>query len=568
MYKTPTNKEIAALFSSIADSLEIRSVDEFRVRAFRNGARNIEGMDIDVADTVSEGRLDLLPGIGPKLGIVIDEYVRTRTSQELDKAREGIPPGLFEVLRIRGLGPKTVGKVFEELKIEDLDSLERTATSGRLQSVPGIGARKVESILIEIQKLRERRGRRLLADALPVAQALLGELLKVEGVANAALVGEARRGVPVVSGIALLIAANNSTTVIDGSRSIVPNSNAGERTFSGTFEDGFNVRVTVCGPTDFGASLIFETGSDSHTDSLRVIARERGVELENGAAFANEQQLYEALGLPLIPPELRESGDEIGAAQNGTLPELLAANDLVGDLHCHTRWSDGSNSIEEMAAAAREHGRGYLAISDHSVSLTVARGLDESRVAGQSAAVKEVDRVVDGIEILHGTEVDILTDGSLDYSDKLLSTLDWVSAAVHSGFRQSSEDMTKRIVAAIRDPNVDSVAHPTGRLLNSRDGYDLDIDAVLEAAAETGTALEINAMPDRLDLPEEHARKAAAMGIPIVINTDSHSIEHLDYLMYGVTAGRRSWLTASDVLNTRDVEALRAWRDERRRRHS
>ena len=218
-----------------------------------------------------------------------------------------------------------------------------------------------------------------------------------------------------------------------------------------------------------------------------------------------------------------------------------------------------------MAAAARELGRAYLAISDHSRSLTVAHGLEVARVAEQSEAVKEANRAVDGIDILHGTEVDILTDRSLDYPDELLSKLDWVSAAIHSGFGQSSKDMTKRVVAAIRNPHVDSVAHPTGRLLNSRDGYELDIDAVLEAAAETGTALEINAMPDRLDLPEEPARKAAKMGVPIVINTDSHSMHHLDYLTYGITAGRRSWLSASHVLNTRDIEGLRAWREKRRR---
>ncbi len=317
MYKTPTNKEIAALFNAIADSLEIRSVDEYRVRAFRNGARNIEGMDIDVADAVSDGRLDLLPGIGQKLGGVIDEYVRTRTSQELDQAREGIPPGLFEVLEIRGLGPKTVGKLFEELKIEDLDSLEQTATSGTLRSVPGMGAKKVETILLEIQKLRERRGRRLLATASPVAQAILGELLNVEGVANGTLVGEARRGVPVVSGISFLVATNNPGAVVDRFRSIVPTSNASERSASGTFEDGFEAHLTVCPPASFSANLVFETGSDAHSHALWSIARERGVELDNGAAFANEEELYEALGLPLIPPELREGGDEIGAAQNG-----------------------------------------------------------------------------------------------------------------------------------------------------------------------------------------------------------------------------------------------------------
>ena len=568
MYKTPSNKEIAALLKAIADSLEIRSVDEFRVRAFRGGARNVEKMEIDVADAVSAGRLDVLPGIGKRLGAVIDEYVRTGASTDLADAQEGIPPGLFEVLEIRGLGPKTVGKLLDELKIDGVDSLEQSAASGELRSLPGMGPKKVEKILLEIEKLRARRGRRLLADSLSAANPILARLLGLDNVANAALVGAARRGVPVVGRISLLVAAGDPGPVIDVVRSTVPRPESGERSVSGTFEDGFEVLVNVCPPAKFGVELVLATGSDSHCDALRSIAGERGVELRNGTGFANEEEVYKALGLPLIPPELREGNGETEAARNGALPNLLTANDLEGDLHCHTRWSDGAHSIEEMAAAARELGRAYLAISDHSHSLTVAHGLDPARVAEQAQAVKEANRAVDGIDILHGTEVDILTDGSLDYPDELLSKLDWVSAAVHSGFGQSSKDMTQRVVAAIRNPYVDSVAHPTGRLLNSRDGYELDIDAVLEAAAETGTALEINAMPDRLDLPEEPARKAAEMGVPIVINTDSHSMHHLDYLTYGVTAGRRSWLSASDVLNTRRLEALSDWREERRRIHS
>ena len=567
MYKTPPNKEIAALLKAIADSLEIRSVDEFRVRAFRGGARNVEKMEVDVADAVSAGRLDILPGIGKRLGAVIDEYVRTGVSTDLAEAQEGIPAGLFEVLEIRGLGPKTVGKLFDELEIDGVDSLEQVAASGELRSLPGMGPKKVERILAEIEKLRARRGRRLLADSLSVAQSIITKLLGVKGVADASLVGAVRRGVPVTGRVLLLVAAGDPESVIEFARSILPKPESSELSMSGTYEDGFEVRIDVCPPAEFVLNLLLSTGSASHCDALWSISRERGVQLQNGAGFASEAEVYRALGLPPIPPELREGIGEIDAAQNGTLPDLLTASDLQGDLHCHTRWSDGAHSIEEMAASARELGRAYLAISDHSRSLTVAHGLEIARVAEQSEAVKEANRAVDGIDILHGTEVDILTDGSLDYPDELLSKLDWVSAAVHSGFGQSSEDMTKRVVAAIRNPYVDSVAHPTGRLLNSRDGYELDVDAVLEAAAETGTALEINAMPDRLDLPEEPARKAAEMGVPIVINTDSHSMHHLDYLTYGVTAARRSWLRASDVLNTRDIEGLRDWREQRRRTH-
>ena len=565
MYKTPSNKEIAALLKAIADSLEIRSVDEFRVRAFRGGARNVEKMEIDVADAVSSGRLDILPGIGKRLGAVIDEYVRTGASTDLAQAQEGIPPGLFEILEIRGLGPKTVGKFFDELKIDGVDSLERTAASGELRSLPGMGPKKVERILAEIEKLRARRGRRLLADSLSVAQPFIAKLSGVEGVVNASLVGAARRGVPVIGRVSLLVATGDPGPLIEVARSIIPKPESNGRSVWGTFEDGFEVRVNVCPPAEFVPNLVLATGSPSHCEALRSIARERGVQLQNGGGFANEAEVYQALGLPPIPPELREGAGEIDAARNGKLPELVAASDLAGDLHCHTRWSDGAHSIEEMAATARELGRAYLAISDHSRSLTVAHGLEIERVAEQSEAIKEANRAVDGIDILHGTEVDILTDGSLDYPDELLGKLDWVSAAVHSGFGQSSEDMTRRVVAAIRNPHVDSVAHPTGRLLNGRDGYELDVDAVLEAAAETGTALEINAMPDRLDLPEEPSRKAAEMGVPIVINTDSHSMHHLDYLTYGVTAARRSWLRASDVLNTRSFEDLRNWREERRR---
>ena len=279
MYKTPSNKEIAALLKAIADSLEIRSVDEFRVRAFRGGARNVEKMEIDVADAVSAGRLDILPGIGKRLGSVIDEYVRTGASTDLADAQEGIPPGLFEVLEIRGLGPKTVGKLFDELKIDGVDSLEQMAASGELRSLPGMGPKKVERILVEIEKLRARRGRRLLADSLSVAQPVIAKLLGVESVTNAALVGAARRGVPVLGRVSVLVAAGDLGSVIDVIRSTVPKPESGKRSVSGTFEDGFQVRINVCPPAKFGVNLVFTTGSDSHCEALRSIAGERGVEL-------------------------------------------------------------------------------------------------------------------------------------------------------------------------------------------------------------------------------------------------------------------------------------------------
>ena len=274
--------------------------------------------------------------------------------------------------------------------------------------------------------------------------------------------------------------------------------------------------------------------------------------------------MYAALGLEFIAPELREDRGEVDAAGRNALPALVATGDLRGDLHCHTRWSDGAHSIEQMARAGLEQGHEYIVISDHSVSLTVARGIDADRLGEQRRAIHEANQKIDGVAILSGTEVDILSDGRLDYADEVLADLDWVSAAVHSGFRQSSAIMTERVVTAIRNPHVDSIAHPTGRLLNSRDGYEIDMDTVLEAAAETGTALEVNAMPDRLDLPEEDARKAIGMGIPIVINSDSHSTEHLEYLRYGITASRRAWLSAENVINTRNLDGLRAWREDRR----
>lgn len=564
MYKTPTNKEIATLLNSIADSLEIRSVDQCRVRAFRNGARNVEGMDIEVADAVSEGRLDLLPGIGQKLGGVIDEYVRTRSSQELDQAREGIPAGLFEILGVRGIGPKTAGRLLNELEIESLEDLEQSAASGRLRSLPRMGPKKVETILIEIEKLRLRRGLRLLADALDVAIPLLDDIRSDSSVTEASVVGDGRRGVPIVGDMTILAASADPDAVLSRFRGLCRATDVNGGTATGVADDGLIVRLSVCDPAGFARELVLETGSDAHLERLRQVAAGRSIDLDDLSGLPDERAVYAELGLEFIPAELREDRGEVDAAGRNALPALVATGDLSGDLHCHTRWSDGAHSIEQMARAGLEQGHEYLVISDHSVSLTVARGLDAERLGEQGRAIDEANQEIDGLAILRGTEVDILSDGKLDYGDEVLAGLDWVSAAVHSGFRQSSEIMTERVVSAIRNPHVDSIAHPTGRLLNSRDGYEIDMDAVLEAAAETGTALEINAMPDRLDLPEEHARKAISMGIPIVINSDSHSTEHLDYLKYGITASRRAWLSASNVINTRDLDGLRAWREDRR----
>ncbi|MDP6348863.1 MAG: DNA polymerase/3'-5' exonuclease PolX [Chloroflexota bacterium] len=572
MARAPNNKEIAALLGAIADALEIKAEDAFRARAFRSGARRVETAPVDVATTVLEGKLDSLPGIGTRMGNVIADYVKTGASPQLEEARAGIPAGVFELLMIQGVGTKTASRLFNELEIVDVDGLEAAAKSGRLRQLPGMGPKKVQRFQEEIARLHERRGTFRLGDALPEMARLLGGLEGATGVTAISPAGPVRRGAATVRGIDIVLAATDANAVAHALGTLAATTETTAELVRGETAGGIPVTLHLATPEDFAVTLLRQSGSAAHLARLESIASEQGIDfgaagpLRRGAAavrVATEAELYEVLGLQFVAAELREDRGEVEAARAGRLPRLVELGDLRGDLHAHTRWSDGAHTIAEMAAAARRLGHDYLVISDHSQSLTVAQGLTPERLREQRLEVEAVDAEFADLRLFQGTETDILTRGGLDFEDAELAELDWVTASVHTAFQQSREAMTARMLTAIRNPWADSIGHPTGRLLNAREGYELDTDAVFAAAAETGTAMEINAMPDRLDLSDELARRAVEMGVDIVINTDAHAAEQLGLLPYGVVTARRAGITHEQVVNTRDVEALREWRRAR-----
>ena len=567
----PSNKEIAALLGAIADALEIKGEDEFRARAFRTGARRVDTVDVEVASAVLEDRLDTLPGIGTTMGKVIAEFVQTGASTELTTARAGIPDGVFEILAIQGIGPKTASRLFNELEIVDVDGLEAAAQSGRLRELPGMGPKKVQAYLKEIERLRERRGMFTLGQALPEAVALLAALNEAVRLTAASPAGEIRRGCATVRSIELVVASADGEAVAGAFGGLCQVTEVGADVARGTTRSGISVVLHLAAPDDFAATLIRHSGSAAHLEKITAIAAAQGMALgESGALtrasgeavrLEDEEAFFDLLGMQFIPVELREDRGEIEAAQQGRLPRLVEIGDLRGDLHTHTRWSDGSHTSREMAAEAERLGHRYLIVSDHSQSLVVAQGLKPERLREQALEIAAVNEKMASLEVLHGSEVDILTGGKLDYEDADLARLQWVTASVHTAFQQSSEVMTKRILAAVRNPWSDAIGHPTGRLLNVRDGYEFDADAVFAAAAESGTAMEINATPDRLDLSDELARRAVEMGVEIVINTDAHAVQHLGLLPYGIMTARRAGITKEQVVNTRGLDEMR----ERRR---
>ena len=569
----PNNKEIAALLGAVADALEIKGEDEFRARAFRTGARRVDTVDVEVASAVLEDRLDTLPGIGATMGKVIAEFVQTGASTELTKARAGIPDGVFEILAIQGIGPKTASRLFNELEIVDVDGLEAAAQFGRLRELPGMGPKKVQAYLKEIKRLRERQGMFRLGQALPEALALLAALNEAVRLTAANPAGEIRRGCATVRSIELVVASADGEAVAGVFGGLCQVTEVGADVAHGTTRSGIPVELHLAAPDDFAATLIRHSGSAAHLEKITAVAAAQGMALgEIGALtrasgeavrLENEEAFFDLLGMQLIPAELREDRGEIEAAQQGRLPRLVEIGDLRGDLHTHTRWSDGSHTSREMATAAQRLGHGYLIVSDHSQSLVVAQGLEPERLREQALEIAAVNEEIPSLEVMHGSEVDILTGGKLDFEDADLARLDWVTASVHTAFQQSSAVMTKRILAAVRNPWSDAIGHPTGRLLNVRDGYEFDADAVFAAAAETGTAMEINAMPDRLDLSDELARRAVEMGVEIVINTDAHAVQHLGLLPYGIMTARRAGITKEQVVNTRELEELGEWRRAR-----
>jgi DNA polymerase (family 10) len=572
------NRQLAETFVLIADLSEIKGEVIYKTLAYRKAAENLAGLGRDVNDMWKEGKLREIPGVGEAIAEKIDELMRTGKLQFLEKLKKEVPPGLAEWLKVPGLGPKKVGMIWNALKITTLPELEEAAKDGKLRDLPGMGTRSEETILAGIASLARRSGRIPLGRAWPLAQGIIHELKKVSGVVAAEPAGSLRRMRSTIGDIDILVASSDPKPVMEKFTKlpgVFRVLGKGETKSSIEFGDGVRAQVWVHPPERFGTALMYATGSKEHNVRLREIALEKGLSLSEHALtkkkgegaemlFATEQEVYAALGLPYIPPELREDRGEIQAAKANKLPKLIELKDIKADLQVHSTWSDGKLSMLEMARAEAKRGMKVVAFTDHSVSLGVTGGLSMEAHKKQAAEIKKTQKQLgDTIQVLHASEVEIKADGKLDYPDEFLKSLDLVLASLHTSLRQPRAKVTQRVLNAIRNPNVDIIGHPTGRLIPDREGADLDMEALFKAAAESGVALEINAHPARLDLDDVHARRANELGIPISINTDGHSEADLDLLFYGVATARRAWLEAKDVINAWPKKKLLDWLDKR-----
>jgi len=563
------NLAIARIFSEIGDLLEIKAENPFRIRAYRNGAEAIVDAATRVAD-LSVDELLKIPGIGKDLANKIRELVDTGGVRYHQELLQEFPPTILDLLRLQGVGPKTVALLYGTMNIRTLEELEEAARSGRLRSIKGMGPRKEELILKALEEHKRHAGRHLMAEAADVAAALVAYLRECAPAADITPVGSLRRGCETCGDLDIL-AAGAAPGLMDAfvAYKLVERAiGRGDTKSSVRLWGGFQADLRLVPAESRGAALQYFTGSKAHNIALRDRAIQRGFKLNEYGLFrisddtrvagATEEEIYAALGLPEIPPELREMRGEIAAADAGALPRLVDLADLQGDLHMHTTATDGRDDIDAMGCAARAFGLRYIAITDHSKAQAMSLGLDEARALEHARRVREAGERLEDITLLAGIECDIRPDGTLDLAEDCLAQLDFVVASVHSAFNQEEAQMTDRVLRAIASPYVDVLGHPTGRLILKRDAYKLNVAQVVAAAAASGMALEINSQVDRLDLNDVHARLARDRGVPIIVSSDAHSQHGFGVLRWGITVARRAWLTAENVLNTRSVEAFRA----------
>jgi DNA polymerase (family 10) len=568
------NREIAAVFERIADALDIKGEPAFKVLAYRKAARVLDELAEDVATVAAEERLCDIEGIGDGLARKIIEYLATGRMAKAEEAVSGLPPGLFALLHIPGLGAKTVGLAFKELRVKGLDDLRRVIGDGSLAALKGMGEKKAENIRKGIGTFEKGRERLLLSEATAIAEDVIAALRRVKGAGRIEAAGSLRRMRETIGDIDILAEAKDGGAIIKAftawsrvgrilgagatKASVLIEAEGGER----------QVDLRLVEPASFGAALQYFTGSKAHNVKLRGLAKAAGLKVSEYGVFRGDKRIagraeadvYKALGLPWVPPEIREDRGEIERAAEGKLPKLIERGDIRGDLHCHTRASDGRLTLEELVEAARAEGHAYIAICDHSRSARYAGGLTPERLVEQGRAIDALNKRLKGFRVLKGTESDILPDGALDFPDDVLAGLDFVVASVHSGFKK---DVTARMAKALTNPNVDMIGHPTGRLLTGREGYEVDLEQVLIAALTHGKAMELNSHIDRLDLDAIRLRMAKDKGVRIGIGTDAHDADGPAMIRFGVGTARRGWLEKADVLNTLTPAALAVWRKKR-----
>lgn len=567
------NLELAKIFKEIAAFLEMEEIP-FKPFAYEKAAFILETMPEDVSEIYQkEGKegFERIPGIGASIAKKIEEYLKTGKIKYHSDYKKKYPVKILELIEVEGVGPKMVRTLWKKLKIKDLNDLERAAKSRKIRSLPGFGIKTEENILQGIEFLKRSKGRFLLGDILGPAQDLENYLRSLKEVKKISLAGSIRRRKETIGDVDILVTTNYPEKVMDyflKFPGVVKVYGKGKTRSSVRLKQGFDVDLRVVEDDCFGAALQYFTGSKEHNIVIRKIALEKGYKLNEYGLFKgskkiiskDEKDIYQKLGMVWIPPELRENRGEIELAQRKKLPKLISYNDIKGDLHCHSDWNGGAHSIQELVKKALELGYEYIGISDHTKFLKIEKGLDEKKLLRQRKEIQELNKKLErkGLKfrVLQGCEANILPDGSIDIDDKVLAQLDYVIAGVHSRMKMSKKEMTQRIIRAMENPNVDIISHPTGRLLKQRDEYEIDFDEILETALKTGTILEINSFPDRLDLNDLNIKRAKEKGVKMIINTDSHHRDHLRFIELGIAQARRGWAEKEDILNCHSLKEL------------
>jgi len=558
------NQEIAKILYEIADLLEIEGV-EFKPRAYRKAAQNIESLSVDIEELWKKGQLEKIPGVGKSIAKKIEEYLKTGRVKKLEELRQKIPVDIESLSAVEGLGPKMIKVLYEKLGVKNLDDLERVAKQHRIRRLKGFGEKTEKKILEGIEIARQRQHRFLLGYVLPEANAIVEELKP--HVEKISLAGSIRRRKETIGDVDILAVSSEPEKVMDiftSMKRVEKVLAKGTTKSSVRLHGGIQVDLRIVEKESFGSALQYFTGSKEHNIEVRKIAIKHGYKLNEYGLFkgferiagASEEEVYEALGMQWIPPELRENRGEIEAALNKSLPRLVEYEEVKGDLQMHTKWSDGANTIEEMVQEARRLGHKFIAITDHVGSLKIAGGMDEESVKEQAKEIEKMREKYDDIHIFHGIEANIMKDGSLDVSNDLLKEVDIVLASIHSAFRMDEKEMTARVIKAIEHPYVDIIAHPTCRIIQKREPIKVDMEKVLEAAKDNNVIMEINAYPDRLDLNDIHTKMAIERGVKVSIGTDAHNKSHLKFYELGIAVARRGWARREDVINTYDVEKL------------
>lgn len=558
------NQEIAKILYEIADLLEIEGV-EFKPRAYRKAAQNIESLSIDIEELYEENKLEKIPGVGKSIAEKIKEYIETGKVKKLDELRKKIPVDIESLSNVEGLGPKMIKTLYEKLGVKNISDLEKVAKEGKIRKLKGFGEKIEKKIIENIEIARTRKHRLLLGFVLPEANAIIEELKPY--VNKIDLAGSIRRRKETIGDIDILAVSDNVEKVMDvftGMKRVEKILAKGMTKSSVRLKSGAQVDLRVVENESFGSALQYFTGSKEHNVELRKIAIKNGYKLNEYGLFKGEERIagedeegvYEALGMKWIPPELRENRGEIEASLENKLPKIVDYEDVKGDLQMHTKWSDGANKIEEMVEKAVELGHKFIAITDHGGSLKIAGGMDEEKFIEQKKEIERLRDKFNNIHIFHGIEANIKKDGSIDVEKSILKKADVVLASIHSAFRMDEKEMTSRLIKAIEDEFVDIIAHPTCRIIQKREAIKVDMEKVLENARDNNVIMEINAYPDRLDLNDIHTKMAVDMGVKLSIGTDAHNKEHLQFYEFGVAVARRGWAEKKDVINTYSIKEL------------